>query len=172
MVAVDGDDEFYEGLEELAEESRKLVAGEEGEPREERGRDIDIHFLREIIYGLETVSLGTHQLLYFSALKYARRYLDADAEDLPGAVDDLADIFDATNLGTLELVEDGNPARVALRENAFTCNAPQSGRTMCYFLSGYIAGFMEGALDGRYVVNELECSADGNDACVFEIRER
>ncbi|MDY6768924.1 MAG: V4R domain-containing protein [Candidatus Nanohaloarchaea archaeon] len=169
---MDGDDEFYEGLDELAERSRALVDGGEDAVREERGRDADIQLLRELVYSLESVSMGTHQLLYFSAMKYAGNCLDCEADSREEAVDELAAIFDAMNLGTLELADDGEPAVVELAENAFTYNAPESGRTMCYFLAGYIAGFMENCLDGNVVVNEASCSAEGNEVCTFEIQER
>lgn len=169
---MDGDDEFYESLQDLADRGQDLVDGDAEDVREERGRSMDIQLLREIIYGLERVSLGTHQLLYFSAMKYARKYLGGEADEIAGAVEELAARFDAMNLGTLALDEEGWPAVLELRENAFTHNAPESGRTMCYFLSGYIAGFLENALSGQFVVNEVACSAEGGPACRFRVQER
>ncbi|MDY6769410.1 MAG: 4-vinyl reductase [Candidatus Nanohaloarchaea archaeon] len=170
---MDGSDEFYEGLDELADRNRRMADGEDVEERDGRGRDIDAQFLQEIMYSLETVSMGTHQLLYFSAMKYAGGYLGCDADTMSGAVAELASSFDAMNIGSLELVDDGDPAVIELSENALTDAAPESGRTMCYFVAGYIAGFLQNCLGDNFVVNEVACSAeDGSDRCRFEVRER
>lgn len=171
VIDVVDEDEFYEGLAELAEGHRKLVEGEEKDPRDERGRSVDLQFLREMIYSLESVSIGTHQLLYFSAMRYSRQYLDCEASDLSEATEELDRGFDSMNLGSLYFHE-GDPSEIELEENAFTHNAPDSGRKMCYFIAGYIAGFLENCLGNKYVVNEVRCSAEGADSCAFEVRER
>ncbi|MFB6265677.1 MAG: V4R domain-containing protein [Candidatus Nanohaloarchaea archaeon] len=169
-MGMDGE-EFFEGLDELADRNRKLVEGEEEEVREGRGREVDLQILREIVYSLESVSMGTHQLLYFSAMKYARTYLECESEGLEEAVERLSGIFDKMNLGTLSL-RDGDGTELELEENAFTHDAPESGRKMCYFLAGYIAGFLENCLGASYVVNETSCSAEVEGACVFRVQER
>lgn len=168
---MDGKDEFYQGLDELADQNRRLVEGEADDGRPERGRELDVQLLQEIIYSLESVSMGTHQLLYFSAMKYVRKYLDCEADTMEGAVEELAEIFDAMNLGVLDL--DGeDPVMLEMSENAMTHSAPEAGRTMCYFLSGYIAGFLENCLGENFVVSETSCSAEGEDSCRFKVRER
>lgn len=169
---MDGEEDFHERLAELAERNRELEAGEADGARPDRGRKMDIQFLREMVYSLESVSMGTHQLLYFSAMKYARKYLECEAGGLEDAVDELAEVFDAMNLGTLELVEAGENTVVELSENALTHGAPESGRTMCYFISGYISGFLENCTGDRFVVNESACTAEGADSCVFRIQAR
>ncbi|MFB6265869.1 MAG: V4R domain-containing protein, partial [Candidatus Nanohaloarchaea archaeon] len=105
-------------------------------------------------------------------MRYVREYMDCDASSVEESIGKLADVFDSMNLGGLSLRDDEKPFRVELEENAFTYEAPESGRTMCYFISGYIAGFLENCLGKKYVVNEKSCSAEGSGSCIFEIRER
>lgn len=168
---MDGED-LDDGLDELAEENEELYEGMEKNPRKERGRNIDIQFLREIMYGLESVSMGTHQLLYFSAMKYAKNHLETDAEDVEEAVKELAERFDRMNIGSINFDQDSSPLTVELEDNAVSYGAPDTGRKMDYFIAGYISGYLENCLDSHYVVNEVECSAEGEESCVFEIKER
>ncbi|MDY6773894.1 MAG: hypothetical protein SVS85_01740 [Candidatus Nanohaloarchaea archaeon] len=128
MVAVDGEKEFYEGLEKLADKNQELVEGEAGDARGERGREIDLQILREMVYSLESVSMGTHQLLYFSALRYTRDYTDCESEGMEEAIRKLADVFDSMNLGSLSRREGSEPEKLEVEGNAFTSGAPESGR--------------------------------------------
>ncbi|MDY6766140.1 MAG: V4R domain-containing protein [Candidatus Nanohaloarchaea archaeon] len=153
---MDGDDTYEAALDDLAD-------------REDTGSH---RFLQEVLYSLETVSMGTHQLLYFSAMRYAGTYLDCAADDLDDAVDQLADRFHSMDVGTLTLEEKQLPARVALADNVVVDAAPATGRRMCYFIAGYIAGFLENCLDDGFVVNETECMADGAETCEFRVQKR
>jgi predicted hydrocarbon binding protein len=168
-------DDHAPSLEALAADSKKLLDGDPVEygERGDRDRCIDIQAFREIMYALHTVSIGTHQLLYFSSMKYAKTYLDTDATTLEQAVEQLATIFDAQNIGTLTLAEhdDGEDATITLAENALTIDA-DTDKPICYFISGYIAGYLENAIGDHYVVNETSCTSQGNDHCTFRARKR
>lgn len=170
-----GGDDHSPPLEALAEDSWKLLDGApvEHEGRGDRDRCIDIQAFREIMYALHAVSIGTHQLLYFASMKYAKNYLETDASTLEEAVDKLADIFDTQNIGTLTLQEhqNGTDAEITLEENALSLDA-RTDKPICYFVSGYIAGYLENAIGDHYVVNETSCTAQGHDRCTFQARKR
>lgn len=169
------DDGRSKPLEALASDNEKLRDGERVEQggREDRGHHVDIQALREVMYALHDVSIGTHQLLYFSAMKYCKNYVAADADTLEAAIDSLAGIFDALNVGTLSLVEqeNGTKAMLKVEENALAFDA-DTDKPICYFLSGYIAGYLENALEEHYVVNETACISQGNEACLFSAQKR
>lgn len=168
-----------EPLNDLAEDNEKLMKGEpvdRADDRQERGRSVDLQALREIMYSLHAVSIGTHQVLYFSAMKYCKNHMDVDASTIQEAADDLAQIFDRMNLGTLRLKEkqhDEHQDRILfeLEENAVAFDA-DTDKPVCYFLSGYIAGYLENALDEHFVVNEIACTSQGNDVCLFRAQRR
>lgn len=171
---ISNDGEHSQPLEELAEDNRKLMdempADHAG--RGDRDRYVDMQLLREVMYALHDVSIGTHQLLYFSAMKYCKNYLAVDAEDMDAAVEELADIFDRQNVGLLSLRDkEGGKVVFELAENALTFDA-DTDKPICYFLSGYIAGLLENALGSHYVVNETDCISQGNDVCVFQAQKR
>ncbi|MDY6776600.1 MAG: 4-vinyl reductase [Candidatus Nanohaloarchaea archaeon] len=169
---MDGEDDLTDGLDELAESNDKLADDEVEEVREERGRKVDMQFLREVMYGLEAVSMGTHQLLYFSAMQYARDHLETEAESVEEAVEELSSRFERMNVGSIVLEQDEDNPRIKMEENAVSYDAPRTGRKMDYFIAGYIAGYLENALGDKYVVNEIECSAEGGEVCVFQIKGR
>ncbi len=157
---MDGDDRYAAALDELADRAPGSSDA------------VDAGFLQEIMYSLENVSMGTHQLLYFSARKYAGTYLDCAADDLPGAVDELAARFDAMDIGALTCVDEGMPAVVELEDNVLVADGPDTDRSMCYFIAGYLSGFLENCLGNEFVVHETTCMAGGGDVCSFTVQER
>lgn len=161
-------------LEELAEQNKSVEDGVASENvRNDRGRHMDIQAIREVMHALHAVSIGTHQLLYFSAMKYAKNYLEPEAANRENALNELRDIFDAMNLGTLHSEEqDDGTVRVYIEDNALTLDNTSTDKPICYFISGYIAGFLENALGTHYVVNETSCTAQGNERCTFKAQER
>ncbi len=167
-------------LEHLAADNMRLMSGEQPQHMDTRGdrsRDVDLQAFREIMYALHAVSIGTHQLLYFSAMKYCKNYKEVQADSVDEVVEHLKEVFDRLNIGTLQLKEpeDGqkqkNKLLFELTENALTFDAG-SDKPICYFISGYIAGHLENALDGRFVVNEISCTSQGDDACLFRAQQR
>lgn len=165
-------------LKELADDNTRLVDGRPSrhlECRGDRGQDIDIQALREVMYALHAVSIGTHQLLYFASMKYCKNHMDVEADSLEEAADELATILDTMNIGTLRLAdkgtERGDQVLFELAENALTFDA-NTEKPICYFVSGYIAGYLENALDSHFVVNEIECTSQGNEVCVFRAQQR
>lgn len=167
-------DDNEQPLETLAQANALLMAGEQPEhDRDERGNTVDIQFLREIMYALHAVSIGTHQLLYFSAMKYCKNYLDPDADTVDEAIDELTELFDAMNIGTLVVVDRTDSAiTFALSDSAIAAENAGTDRPICYFISGYIAGYLENALDARYVVNEIACVSQGHETCEFKAQHR
>jgi len=157
---VDGDDRYAAALQELAGRDP------------DAGGTADAGFLQEIMYSLENVSMGTRQLLYFSARKYASTYLDCAADDIPAAVAELAERFDAMEVGSLTCTDAEMPAAVELADNVLVADGPTTDQSMCYVIAGYISGFLENCLDEEYVVHETACMADGADGCSFSIQER
>lgn len=169
----DTEHDAFEPLAMLAAEQERLAAGEQPKHgRERRGEAADIQFIREVMYGLHDVSIGTHQLLYFAAMKYCKNYLDLTATTVAEAVDELQDMFDQRNIGTLTMQESADgKILLSLEENALTVDA-ETDKPICYFLSGYIAGCLENAVGDHFVVNEISCVSQGEDACIFRAQRR
>lgn len=165
-------DHFDDILEQLADRNDTLVRDGSTGGRGDRGEEAHILFLRELTYALEAVSLGTHQLLYFAGMKYARNHLHTEADTLQAAVTELADRFDAMNVGTLTRVEEDGKPVLEMAGNALTMGGAETDKPLCYFLSGYIAGYLENALGTTYMVNETDCIAQGAAACRFRVLER
>ncbi len=174
---IGGEDGESKPLDELAADNERFITGESSQHmdgRETRGRDIDIQAIREVMYALHAVSIGTHQLLYFSAMKYCKNHMDRQEQSVESAADSLADIFDRMNIGSFRLTEnDESEDRIMFEmdENALAFDA-NTDKPICYFISGYIAGYLENTLEGHYVVNEISCISQGNEVCVFRAQKR
>jgi divinyl protochlorophyllide a 8-vinyl-reductase len=55
--------------------------------------------------------------------------------------------------------------------NCEHCEGYESDEPMCFYMSGVLKGFVEWATGKPHKVTEIECSAMGAEACVYEIVE-
>lgn len=167
------DKEFKKAFKELSKAEHDILNSEElEEKRGERSRKVDMQFVREIMYAIQSVSIGTQQVLYFAGLKYSKYFLNDIASDYSECVENMRDIFDKLDVGTLKDIGDGDQKKLAVEENVLCYEGPEVDKPLCYFISGWIAGFLKGNLGKDFIVNEVECSATGSERCEFVVRER
>lgn len=167
------DEEFVGALKKLSSTEKNILKSKElDEVREERGRKVDMQFIREIMYALQSVSIGTQQLLYFAGMKYSKHFLNSLADSYDECVEKIGEIFDELNIGDIEKKKDSENRILVLKENVISHNGPDVGKPICYFISGWIAGFLKGNLGKDFIVNEIECASAGAENCEFLVRER
>ncbi|MDY6771542.1 MAG: V4R domain-containing protein [Candidatus Nanohaloarchaea archaeon] len=165
--------DFESALTELAKTDTKIVNDEEtDEIRDEFDDTVHIHALRELIYALQSVSVGSQQLMYFAGAKYSKN-IEFDATSFENVFERVATVFERLGVGRLELEEvdaDGE-SYARLYESAFTFNGPEADKPACFFVSGFVAGALEQYTGEKYVVNETGCCAQGEESCTFRIRK-
>lgn len=163
--------DFETALGELAEKDTKTLEGEETDGlRDEFPDTVDVQLLRQLVYSLQSVSIGSQQLMYFAGSKYAQR-IEMSPESFEEVFEITGELFEHLDLGRLEVDElDEEDSRVSLYESAFTYEGPEAGKPACFFVAGFLAGALKAYTGEKYVVNEITCCAQGNDHCEFRAR--
>lgn len=156
----------------IHEEEKRIFEGKIDRIRKNRGRFLDIHIIRSLIYSLCSISPGNEHILYFAGKEYSRKAVKKlKINDLNLAFEALSTIFDKTNLGTMsyKIFEEKDLAHVFIEENAIS-QGLNFGRNLCHFISGYISGFLEGIYQGHIPVHEIKCSSKGSPYCEFVVK--
>lgn len=76
-------------------------------------------------------------------------------------------------IGVISLVPDSlNAEGMTLRvDECVTCaGGPVVGKKICHFEGGFIASVVEGFTGKTAVATETHCNANGDDACIFDVR--
>jgi predicted hydrocarbon binding protein len=156
----------------IHDEEEKIFRGKAERLREKRGRFLDMHVLRSLIYSLCSISPGYEHSLYLAGKEYSKKAVKKlKIRDLEQSFMTLSIIFDRTNLGTMKykIFEEKHLAHVIIEENAISY-ALGFKRNACHFISGYIAGFLEGIFKGNIIVYEIKCASKGDRWCEFVVK--
>jgi uncharacterized protein len=76
-------------------------------------------------------------------------------------------------IGVISLVPDSlNAEGMTLRvDECVTCaGGPVVGKKICHFEGGFVASVVEGFTGKNAVATETHCNANGDDACIFDVR--
>ncbi len=94
-------------------------------------------------------------------------------EGLEEALEYIKEKFMDTKLGVIEKAEakDDDSVEIVMKESA-TAAGYSVDEKLCYFQAGFMAGVLRAATGDRWEVREVECVAEGHDACRFIAQRR
>ena len=155
---------------ELEREFRKLF--ENKKFRKKLGDQINLTFLRLYKSALLSAGISLDDVLFDQGYELGKRVFSemVSGETLEEVLRSLAQLWEELELGTVEVLEAGDAARILVRDCYQCMHMPNVGKPLCATDEGIIAGILEGKLGTRFRVKEVECWGTGKEYCEFEIR--
>ncbi|MEO2241555.1 MAG: V4R domain-containing protein [Euryarchaeota archaeon] len=156
---------------------RKVEESLEGieEARPTLGDEVKLSAVRHMLASM-VVTLGRGAGSTFYRAGFDIGVYKAERHEVRGLEEALRYIHDSlkrTRLGLVEEAEvkDDGSIEIVMTESA-TAAGYSVNEKLCYFQAGYMAGVLRAATGDRWQVRELECVAEGHDACRFIAQRR
>ncbi|AEF96897.1 V4R domain-containing protein [Methanotorris igneus] len=127
------------------------------------GRSVDAVLFRVLKFSMLNYLGFSKNSKIYSAGKSFGKYLGVKS------IEEMKEFFKAFGIGILEVVDE-NPLKIRIYECIDCSGLPNTGRPICFFEAGIIAGMLENILNESVHVNEVKCHATGHDYCEFEVR--
>ncbi len=131
--------------------------------REKLGNSVDITVFRLVRFmDLERyLGNGANAVIYAAGKKLGK-------ELSPKTVEEVAKFCEDLKIGYIEIVGE-NPLTIRVRE-CITCSGlKETGKQLCYFEGGFIAGCIESVFNKKVNVKETHCAGLGDDFCQFRV---
>jgi hypothetical protein len=155
--------------EEVEREFRKLF--ENKKFRKKLGDEVNITFLRLYKSALLSARVSLDDVLFDQGYELGKRVFSemVTGESLEEVLKSLAQLWEELELGTVEILEVNDGARIMVKDCYQCMHMPNVGKPLCATDEGIIAGVLEEKLGSRFSVKEVECWGTGKEYCEFEI---
>ncbi len=156
---------------------RKVEESLEGidEARPTLGDEVKLSAVRHMLASM-VVTLGRGSGSTFYRAGFDIGIYKAERHGVKGLEEALRYIHDSLKRTRLGLVEEAESREDGSIEIVMTESATAAGYSvnekLCYFQAGYMAGVLRAATGDRWQVREVECVAEGYDACRFIAQRR
>lgn len=158
-------------MEEVEREFRKLFQNKKF--REKLGDEVNISFLRLYKSALLSAKVNLDDVLFDQGYELGKNVFSemVAGESLEEVLISLGRLWEELKLGTVEILEVDDKARIVVRDCYQCMHMPNVGKPLCATDEGIITGVLEKKLGSRFSVKEVECWGTGKEYCEFEIRK-
>ena len=159
-------------MEEVEKEFRKLFQNKKF--REKLSDEVKISFLRLYKSALLFAKVNLDDVLFDHGYELGKNVFSemVAGESLEEVLVSLGRLWEELKLGTVEILEASDRARIVVRDCYQCMHMPDVGKPLCATDEGIIAGVLEKKLGSRFSVKEVACWGTGKDYCEFEIIEQ
>ena len=128
--------------------------------------------IKDSLYG--TFGVSAYTILYYSGIGTGHRAYErraANAKTKEETLKLLAGDKINDNWGeiTFQDIDFAKLSGRILLKNCFEARAAKSKQQICYFIKGYLTGFLSGLMQKPVLLDEVKCLAKGDDHCEFTI---
>jgi predicted hydrocarbon binding protein len=175
-------------IEDLEKDLREIVEGKEIKvKRKGLGDQIDIRFLRMIVYSLQWASVGYQSALRFAGMKFGKRLGEgSEKTELSLVLEEIKKIIEYLRGGKveIEIMPEGKGAQLKIHDSYLTSGIPNILQNLCFFEEGFIEGYLDGVIAKRgslavasqgisvlrVTCREIRCIGLGDEFCGFFIK--